>query len=497
MSRNGKHIFSHTMIYLLARGLPGMIAFAAIPLFTHLLSPENYGRYALVMATVNLLNALLFQWMRLSLVRYLPIYSDDTAKLKSTLACLNGALVLGIGIVAAAMYVMPLPSQWHAAILPCWLVMALTAAFELGCEYARATLRPWHYMIMQVMRSLVGVALGGLIMFLGAGWWGPLVGFGAGMTLAVAYAGLSDWRDVKLLIDRAMLKRLAMYGLPLSLTVALTIVIGSSDRFLIAHFLGESAAGLYSVAVDFTTQTLMLVMLTVYMAVFPLAVRAFEKEGVAVAQKHMKLNATALLAIGLPCTVGIAVLSPGVAQNFLGESYRAAAVHIMPLIAIGTFLSGFKACHFDAAFQFSHKTLVQVWIVLFAAIINVAFNVVAIPRWGINGSAIASVGAYVISIGLTVIVGRRFFALPFPFVAAAQTVVAATLMGGMLWVFRVHVSRLAFVAQVSSGMCVYGGALTLMNFMDLRTKVSRRLSRNTEREMTSVVVVEAEMASVA
>ncbi|MDB5332470.1 MAG: polysaccharide biosynthesis protein, partial [Phycisphaerales bacterium] len=68
MHREGKHVLSHAAIYLIARGVPGVVAFLTIPLFTRLLDPVDYGRYTLVVATVALLNALLFQWLRLSLV---------------------------------------------------------------------------------------------------------------------------------------------------------------------------------------------------------------------------------------------------------------------------------------------------------------------------------------------------------------------------------------------------------------------------------------------
>src|SRR5687768_1010555 len=77
MGRNEKHVLSHAAIYLVARGVPGVVAFLAIPLFTRLLDPAAYGRYALVIATVATLNALLFQWLRLSLSRYLPAYAGD------------------------------------------------------------------------------------------------------------------------------------------------------------------------------------------------------------------------------------------------------------------------------------------------------------------------------------------------------------------------------------------------------------------------------------
>ena len=39
MQRESKHVLSHTAIYLVARGLPGILAFLAIPLFTRTLAP--------------------------------------------------------------------------------------------------------------------------------------------------------------------------------------------------------------------------------------------------------------------------------------------------------------------------------------------------------------------------------------------------------------------------------------------------------------------------
>src|SRR4051812_50190297 len=100
MSRKNASIIKQTGIYLIARGLPGIAAFVAIPVFSRLLDPAGYGRYALVVATVGVLNALLFQWLRLSLVRYLPGAGADVGRLKSTLASVCGIIVLALGIVA-------------------------------------------------------------------------------------------------------------------------------------------------------------------------------------------------------------------------------------------------------------------------------------------------------------------------------------------------------------------------------------------------------------
>jgi O-antigen/teichoic acid export membrane protein len=248
--------------------------------------------------------------------------------------------------------------------------------------------------------------------------------------------------------------------------------------------MGDEAAGVYSVAVDFTSQTLTLLMLVINMAVFPVAVRAWENHGREAAQEKMRANASYLMAIGVPCVVGMALLAPGVAHAFLGKGYRISAAHIIPLVALGTFLANFKAFHFDAAFQFAHRTIYQVWIVLFVAVVNIGLNLIAIPHWGINGAVGASVVAYMISIGLTAWLGRRHFSLPFPFVAAAQVLLAAGTMALALLPVRGYLGGLAMVGQIALGMAVYGMALVATNFLGMRRLLLQKMRPAFTAEVT-------------
>ena len=156
---------------------------------------------------------------------------------------------------------------------------------------------------------------------------------------------------------------------------------------------------------------------------------------------------------------------------FLHSSMKAAT--------FGSFLAGLKAYHFDSAFQFVHKTVHQVWIVLVAAVVNVALNLLVVRRFGINGSAAASVVAYTVSIALTVAVGRRHFTLPFPPVPFAQVTAAACVMAAALWPFRLSLGAAPLAAQVAAGAAVYGGVLVLANFQGVRTRLAGRfLSRS-------------------
>jgi len=469
MGQEKSSALRHSAVYLLARGLPGIVAFLAIPTFSRLLDPAGYGNYALVSASVGLLNALVFQWLRLALVRYLPAYKDNSDTLKSTLLTVQYLLIALLGAAAAVICAIPAARDLRAVVVCCWVLLAIQAPFEMFCEHARARIRPLQFMSMQLVRAFISLALGAGLIVAGFGWWGPLIGVGVGMLLPVAYAFGRDWRGLRLSIDRRALATICQYGLPLSLTVGLTIVISTSDRFLIAGMLGRDAAGLYSVAVDFTSQTIWLLMTVISLAVFPLAVRAWEEQGRKAAQDQMRHNAALLLLVGLPAVVGMAILAPGIADCFLGKSFRHAASHVLPLVAVGTFLAGFKACHFDAAFQFVNRTIIQVWIVLVAAVVNVALNLVMIRRFGINGSAVASVLAYVLSIVLTAVVGRRYLALPVPVRPLLQTLAAAGTMGLALYPLRHRLGPVALATQIAAGAAVYGAALFALDFLGVRT----------------------------
>ncbi len=479
MQRTQKHVLSHAAIYLVARGLPGVVAFLAIPLFTRLLEPGAYGRYALVIATVAMLNALLFQWLRLSLSRYLPAFPSaaEQTKLKSTLVSTAALIIVALGLLAAMAAMLPPFAGWRELILIGWIVLAAQSLFELCCEYSRASLNPWQFMLLQLARSGAAVGLGVVLIKAGFGWWGPIIGIAIGMVIGIAYAGFRDWTDVRFTIDRTVLAKLCRYGLPLSLTVALAVVISVSDRFLIAAFLGEDAAGLYAVAFDFTCQTLTLLMMVIHLAVFPMAVRAYESHGPEAAKEQMRHNGSLLVAIGLPCVVGLTVLSPGIVNCFFGADYRSAAMRIMPLIALGAFLEGMKAYHFDAAFQFVHRTIVQVWIVLLVALVNIGANLLVIPRWGIAGAAVVSAGAYVLSIALTIVIGRRHFALPLPVASCARAAVACAVMAAVLWPFRSSVGPGALAVQIAGAAVLYGIVLIATNFIGLRDAIVDRFGR--------------------
>src|SRR3954451_22143440 len=148
MSRDRHNFLRHAAIYFAARGLPGIIAFLAIPLYSRLLAPAGYGKFALVLACANLIGALFFQGLLHALVRFTPAYSAEPVRLKSTLLTTTLALLGMVGAVGLVICALPPTRHFWPVVLSCWLVLAVQQPFDLFSEYARARLRPWNYMAL-------------------------------------------------------------------------------------------------------------------------------------------------------------------------------------------------------------------------------------------------------------------------------------------------------------------------------------------------------------
>ena len=117
-------------IYLLARGVPAAISFAALAVYTRILSPEEFGLYALAMTAVTLGNALLFRWLNAGVKRYVFRYRKERGPFLATVATAFGAAVLVATAIAACA-----AGRMAPVLSPGWVFLANS----LVCRATRNT----------------------------------------------------------------------------------------------------------------------------------------------------------------------------------------------------------------------------------------------------------------------------------------------------------------------------------------------------------------------
>jgi O-antigen/teichoic acid export membrane protein len=273
-------------------------------------------------------------------------------------------------------------------------------------------------------------------------------------------------------------RELLAYGLPLTATFALNFVVASSDRYLLAWFLGTGAAGAYAAGYELGWTSVLLLMTVVNLAGYPLAMRAVESAGPAGAQIQLQQNGLLLLAVGLPALLGVVILAPNLARVILGAPFRADGARLLPWIGLAAFLGGVRLYYANLAFQLSRRTLGQLWVNLAAALLNIGLNCLWIPRFGLLGAAWATLLAYGLGLVLGWWLGRRVFPLPMLPANALKPIGAALVMAMALWPCRAWIGPLALAVQVGLGLLVYVLALSLLDLTFGRGSLLRLLRRN-------------------
>jgi O-antigen/teichoic acid export membrane protein len=462
-------LLRHSALYLVARGLPGLINLAALVLFTRLLAPEDFGRYALVIAGVGLASALIYHWLSLGLLRFLRSEPERQDVFLSTV--LAGFVVITVlsAVAGAIAWWMVGDPVWKSLLSLGVMLLWVQSFFEINQELSRSRLSPGLYGAAAVAKAALALGIGWGAALSGWGAHGLVAGMIIGYLLPLVWQAPRNWRGARLrLVDLEIVRKLLAYGMPLTVTFAFGFIVSSSDRFLLAWLIDTDAAGLYSVGYNFTQYTLVILMMVVNLAGYPLAVRALEESGEKAARAQVAKNGRLLLMIACPAAVGMALLAQNISGVFIGAEFSGATAVLIPWIALGVFLSGIKAYHLDLSFQLGKRTVLQIWIVMIAAAVNLTLNLWWIPLFGILGAAYATVVAYLAGAALSWIIGYRVFPVPLPSTGSLKILGATAGMALFLLPIAERSGVWMLVAQISWGTLVYSTILLLLHRDEFR-----------------------------
>lgn len=465
-------MIANTLIYLLARGIPGVISLAGIAVYTRLLSPDDFGEYAVILASGSLLCSVFFYWLYMGIIRFLPDSKHDRDSIVSTVFFSYIAIVAVTALLGGLLYALMPQSIYRDAIPSCLFLFWILGLFEMTLQIIVSSIMPATYGFASILKAVTGLLAGVYFIHKGFGANGPIFGAIAGMSFAMIFAR-QEWKGIAIgKIDLMRLKQLLTYGIPLTLTFALTFIVSMSDRFLLGWYLGASAVGLYAAGYDLAFQSLGMLMIIVNLAAYPVVVQALAQRGIEAAQEQLRKQLSMLLAIIIPSAAGLAICSQNIGGVFLGESFRESATTIIPWIALTTVISGIKSYYLDLSFQLGHNTVGQVYIMLISALSNVALNVILVPVMGIQGALIGSAGAYTIGFLLSLVYGRRVFPLPAPSIDLEKIVFATGIMvAGLLSVIHLQ-GKTALGIQLLTGFATYFCCCMLFDVMGLRKRTA-------------------------
>ncbi|MEH7381374.1 oligosaccharide flippase family protein [Bacillus sp. JJ1533] len=468
----------HTFSYFISHGVPALISFLSIAIFSRLLTPNEYGIYALVFAIASLVNAFLFEWIKLSLLRYYQYYKKEREFLETIKIVYLAIVVITavIGFIVIGFQVTPR----HIAIYVFFtLLLSWTQSWNsLTLALVRAKLSPIEYGKLAFSRTTLGFLFGALLIYIGLKEKGLLLGILIGFWITLLFPTFTYWKGLSLsFFNRDILRKMFKYGFPLTITLLLGIVIHNSDRMIISYLLGTTSTGYYSVTYDLSEQTIFTLMMVVNLAAFPIVMKTLDEKGVKAAYERVKDNTTMLSLISIPAVAGFMMLAPNIVEIVLGEEYRSIALTLIPFIAVGAFLKGFKLYCLDIMFHIHQNTAIQIIPSLLAAIANVILTFLFIPLFGLQGAAMATVLSYLLAVVLSWVIISRRYSFPFPTKNVFLILVATLGMSLCLWPLKDKIGPGMLAMQIGIGLLSYLFLVLILNIANSRKRLRKLLNR--------------------
>ncbi|WP_191566698.1 oligosaccharide flippase family protein [Metabacillus idriensis] len=470
----------HTLNYFLSKGLPGLINFLAIAVYTRLLSPNEYGEYALIIASVSMMSSFFFHWLRMGLLRFNPKYqtSNRTIFLSSIavafISLLFSSLLIGISIFFVASDVRALSTMWFLGLG----LLTVQSIYDIFLELIRSELKSKLYGLITSIKVTGSLILSVLFIKMGFGSSGIIIGLMIGMLLSILFILPNHVKGIRLeQADMSLIKEIVLYSLPFAATLSMEYIFLTSDRFVISFFLGTAETGIYAVSYDLAKQILMMIMMIINLAAYPLVVKALETSGIEASQKQLNMNTTFLLLVSLPAAAGMILLCKPFTEIFLGSEYQGSTSIIFAFVTFSILLQGFKIYYFDLAFQLGRRTSLQIWPVLISAIVNIGLNFFLVPKYGILGSAYSTIFSCGLAIFISSMIGKRIFPLTFPLKEALKITASVAVMCFALLPLLHTDGVFYFAVQIGIGVISYSLMILLLNVAGFQKLLAVRLKR--------------------
>lgn len=461
-------LLSKSGIYLLGRGIPGLINFFGLIIFTRLLSTEDYGKYAIIISIIAMINGVCFLWIRTSISRFYIQYEDKDRKFSFLSTVYFSAIILVIVITFLCACVMLLfLFEFKTLLFFAILLLPLQVFFDITLELMAIKLNAWSYSAINLLKVSIAFLFGFAIIYLGGGTIGLIAGQVIGNIVALLFfsKGILEYISFRK-FDPLILKQLISYGIPLSTTVIFVIIIDSSDRLILGALNDAASVGIYAATYDLTQQSIGMLMSVIHLAAYPLAVRTLEQKGLLEAREQLMKNASLLLFVSIPATVGLSLLSNEITRVILGESFQPNMALFVPMIALSVLVGGIKAFYFDLSFQLGRNTIYQIWSNMGAACVNIGLNFLLIPILGLMGAAYSTLVSYGLGLILSLYFGKKVFRMPFPIKSMFQAIVASGGMTSFLFVLNKIFNgsnSILLAMKIFSGTLCYFIILSLIN----------------------------------
>ncbi|MHA7808369.1 MAG: lipopolysaccharide biosynthesis protein [Marinobacter adhaerens] len=486
MSQAGQMV-KHSTIYAIGNISRQLVGFIMLPVYTHYLTPADYGVIGLLIFLVSLFEIVLGGHMFQAVPKF---YHQQETKAEKNSVVTTALLVTSFFSLIACLAMATASEQLAAIVfgdkqysiyIVIFAALILTHALEqYGLTYLRIIKKPWTYFNFSMVKLALQLGLNILtIVILDWGLMGlALSSLISSVIIAITLCSYTVYKTGAK-FNQEIARNVLRFSWPLWISGLIGLYIGSSNRYFIRIFSSLDDVGLFELAAKFGSIVSILIWL-------PFS-QYWQTERFAIAKTEdpypayslaFRLIAGLLLIAG----IGISIFVDLVVSVMSAPEFHSAAGAVPFLVIAGIFqcLTIFN----NFSFMYQDRTLEVTKNNTATAIVVTVFYFILIPSLGFIGASIAFAGAsafqyiYALHSGNRIYplkINQRPIAIAF-FVFFSAVLLDKTILGEIDFSFYTLAFKVGIVATSSAATIAILANKTEIAFIanTLKSRISNR-----------------------
>ena len=455
-------------IYLVSKIAAAFLNLLSISLFTRILDVQLYGNYLLYSSYVTLICSLLFWWHRLSVYRYYHKYEKYSNSYLKTSIYLYVAIIIILFISGSIIYISPLSHSIKLLVGVCIVGAVLKSNFDLNQHLLNISCQDSVFGINVIIRSLAFIVAGVIfISYFNLKESGLIAAFILSFLLASLYSTYTIYKGcLQGDFRRDIAHKFISYGFPMIGLFIFDYIITFFDRLSLAYFMGSSTVGMYGANFDLIKQILLFLMIIQSFILYPQINKAYETGDNKQLNKLLTFNLNIFLTVFIPLSVMVIYFNQFISEIFIGDKFTEYSPQLIPLFAVMFFIWGTKIYHFDYYFQLKEKTHYPMLILGLGSMLNIGFNILLIPKYGILGAAYATIIVYFVIFILSVMISKKLIKIDFKLSILIKVVIFLSL--SIAAVNLPLISELNAIFKIMIFLAAYSLLTLKYNFKELK-----------------------------
>ena len=389
MKEKYKLLIKDTFVFALGSLGSKLILFFLVPLYTNFLTTGEYGKAELVNTFSNLVIPFSALAINEAVIRF-----GMMKKVKKEDVLLSSYVVLVFSIISSLLICYTL--RFYPPLTDWWGYLFLHVIFSNISEVERCYLKVKNqnkkFAIISIIQTAV-LALSNVLLLtvLRTG----IRGYLTASIIAVASSAIiiffvakipADLKKSK--FDHCLLKKMVAYSFPLIFTTISWWVIHSCDKIMIERMVDDSSLGLYTTASKIPS--LINVIIGIFNQAWGLSsIREIESGGDDQFYGDVFEKFSMILFIA---AIGFTAIIKYFMQFYVGKDFIDAWKYVPLLLSSAVFYS--ISAFIGSLYSALQKSVNNMWTMIICAVSNLIINFLCIPKFGVWGAIIGTVGSY-------------------------------------------------------------------------------------------------------